>query len=162
MSQDISSDQDALAQKSDTSSVSTENQTQSSDLSNNNLTQEGQLQVIRKEIDEIKNVVYQEFHSIARVERRLEYSGPLPHPEILDGYEKVLSGSADRILKMAEKQLDHRISNENKLVDAENQSRLLGLIISRVNSPPLGAHEKSKKELQYPAACGGVVYSLVF
>jgi predicted MFS family arabinose efflux permease len=34
----------------------------------------------------------------------------------------------------------------------------LGLIISRVNSPPLGAHEKSKKELQYPAACCGVVY----
>ena len=34
------------------------------------------------------------------------------------------------------------------------------LIISRVNSPPLGAYEKSKKELQYPAACGGVVYSL--
>jgi hypothetical protein len=32
------------------------------------------------------------------------------------------------------------------------------LIISRVNSPPLGAHEKSKKELQYPAACGGAVY----
>ena len=32
------------------------------------------------------------------------------------------------------------------------------LIISRVNSPPLGAYEKSKKELQYPAACGGVVY----
>jgi hypothetical protein len=71
MSQDISSDQDALAQESDTSSVATENQTQSSDLSNNNLTQEGQLQVIRKEIDEIKNVVYQEFHSIERVERRL-------------------------------------------------------------------------------------------
>jgi predicted nuclease of predicted toxin-antitoxin system len=34
------------------------------------------------------------------------------------------------------------------------------LIISRVNSPPLGAHEKSKKELQYPAACGGAVYLL--
>jgi hypothetical protein len=34
----------------------------------------------------------------------------------------------------------------------------LALIISRVNSPPLGAHEKSKKELQYPAACGGAVY----
>ena len=35
---------------------------------------------------------------------------------------------------------------------------LIALIISRVNSPPLGAYEKSKKELQYPAACGGVVY----
>jgi uncharacterized membrane protein len=128
MSQDISSDQDALAQKSDTSSVSTENQTQSSDLSNNNLTQEGQLQVIRKEIDEIKNVVYQEFHSIERVERRLEYSGPLPHPEILGGYEKVLPGSADRVFKMAEKQQDHRISIENKLVNAENQRGFAGLI----------------------------------
>jgi uncharacterized membrane protein len=99
MSQDISSDQDALAKKSDTSSIATENQTQSSDLSNNNLIQEGKLEVIRKEIDEIKNIVYQEFHSIERVERRLEYSGPLPHPEILGGYEKVLPGSADRILK---------------------------------------------------------------
>lgn len=128
MSQDISSDQDALAKKSDTSSIATENQTQSSDLSNNNLIQEGTLEVIRKEIDEIKNIVYQEFHSIERVERRLEYSGPLPHPEILGGYEKVLPGSADRILKMAEKQLDHRISNENKLVNAENQIRLFGLI----------------------------------
>lgn len=39
-----------------------------------------------------------------------------------------MPGSADRILKMAEKQQDHRISNENKLVDAENQSRLLGLV----------------------------------
>ena len=37
-------------------------------------------------------------------------------------------GSADRILKMAEKQQDHRISIENKLVNAENQSRLLGLV----------------------------------
>jgi uncharacterized membrane protein len=128
MSQDISSDQDALAKKSDTSSIATENQTQSSDLSNNNLIQEGKLEVIRKEIDEIKNIVYQEFHSIERVERRLEYSGPLPHPEILGGYEKVLPGSADRIFKMAEKQLDHRISNENKLVNAENQIRLFGLI----------------------------------
>jgi hypothetical protein len=36
------------------------------------------------------------------------------------------------------------------------------LIISRVNSPPLGAHEKSKKELQYPAACGGAVYFTLF
>ena len=26
--------------------------------------------------------------------------------------------------------------------------------------PPLGAYEKSKKELQYPAACGGVVYRI--
>jgi hypothetical protein len=39
-----------------------------------------------------------------------------------------------------------------------SQTAINNLIISRVNSPPLGAHEKSKKELQYPAACGGAVY----
>ena len=133
MSQDIFSAQDALAQESDASNVSTENQTLSnqiepSELSSNNFTEEGQLQVLRKEMDEIKNLIYRESNSLERVERLLEYSGPLPHPEILGGYEKVLAGSADRILKMAEKQLDHRISIENKMANGENQSRLLGLI----------------------------------
>lgn len=36
------------------------------------------------------------------------YSGPLPSPEQLAGYERVLPGSADRILKMAEGQATHR------------------------------------------------------
>jgi uncharacterized membrane protein len=36
------------------------------------------------------------------------HSGPIPNPEIIAGYEKVLSGSADRIIKMAEKEQDQR------------------------------------------------------
>jgi uncharacterized membrane protein len=36
------------------------------------------------------------------------HSGPLPAPEIIAGYEKVLPGTADRIVKMAEKEQDHR------------------------------------------------------
>lgn len=86
------------------------------------------LRVSQKELDEIKSLFLQESTSIERVERRLTYSGPIPHPDILRGYEEVLSGSADRILKMTEKQLDHRIAIENKLVHGENQSRLLGQI----------------------------------
>lgn len=35
-------------------------------------------------------------------------SGPLPSPDILSGYEKVLAGSADRIIRMAEKEQDYR------------------------------------------------------
>jgi uncharacterized membrane protein len=35
-------------------------------------------------------------------------SGPLPAPEVIAGYEKVLAGAADRIIKMAEKEQDHR------------------------------------------------------
>ena len=51
------------------------------------------------------------------IERRMEYSGPIPPPEVFRGYEDVLPGSADRILAMTEKQVEHRISAENKQLD---------------------------------------------
>ena len=35
---------------------------------------------------------------------RSEFSGPLPHPEILAKYEDILPGAATRILEMAEEQ----------------------------------------------------------
>jgi len=44
---------------------------------------------------------------------RQDFTGPLPHPSILAGYNQVLPGSAERILVMAEKQLDHRINTES-------------------------------------------------
>jgi uncharacterized membrane protein len=47
-------------------------------------------------------VVLSETHKTTTV------SGPLPSPEVIAGYEKVLAGSADRIIKMAEKEQDHR------------------------------------------------------
>ena len=33
------------------------------------------------------------------------FSGPLPHPQYYEGYEKVLPGSANRILTMTESQV---------------------------------------------------------
>lgn len=39
---------------------------------------------------------------------RSEFSGPLPHPEILAKYEDILPGAATRILEMAEEQANHR------------------------------------------------------
>lgn len=41
------------------------------------------------------------------------HSGPLPDPESLVDYDKVIPNGADRLMKMAEKQQDHRISIEN-------------------------------------------------
>lgn len=61
------------------------------------------------------------------------YSGPLPAPEDFAEYEKILPGSTDRILKMAEKQLDHRISSENKIIDKSykqsDRGQILGAIL---------------------------------
>ena len=64
------------------------------------------------------------------------YSGPIPHPRDFEQYEKVLPGSADRILAMAEKQSEHRQQLEKAAIfsDVENSVRgqwfafILGLV----------------------------------
>ncbi len=42
------------------------------------------------------------------------FSGPLPSPQTLEGYENSVPGSAERILKMAESQVYHRQDMEKK------------------------------------------------
>lgn len=59
-----------------------------------------------------------------------EFSGPIPPPESLAGYEKTLPGSADRILKMAEKQSEHRQNLEKREIEIEARDSLLGIILS--------------------------------
>jgi uncharacterized membrane protein len=45
------------------------------------------------------------------------FSGPLPPPSVLKGYEEVVRGSAEMILVMAEKQQAHRTEQEKKISD---------------------------------------------
>jgi len=47
------------------------------------------------------------------------HSGPIPHPDVLAGYEQVLPGSAERIVRMAEKNQDHQITIETKVLNAK-------------------------------------------
>ena len=44
-----------------------------------------------------------------------EFSGPIPPPNIIEGYEKIVPGSADRIISMAERQSEHRQKMEQKM-----------------------------------------------
>ena len=48
------------------------------------------------------------------MEEHKAYSGPLPPPEDFGAYKAVLSDAPERILAMAEKQIQHRISMEEK------------------------------------------------
>ena len=51
---------------------------------------------------------------VIQVEQQVTiYSGPLPPPEMMRGYEDVHSGSADRILAMAEQEQKQRAIYEN-------------------------------------------------
>lgn len=57
------------------------------------------------------------------------FSGPIAHPRHLEEYERIAPGSADRIISMAEKQQNHQISMDNKIVDAEVADRKLGMLL---------------------------------
>lgn len=56
-----------------------------------------------------------------------EYSGLIPHPRIVDGYEKLCPGATDRILKMAEDELKHKRELEKKEEDSIIECRRLAL-----------------------------------
>ncbi|MBI5885617.1 MAG: DUF2335 domain-containing protein [Deltaproteobacteria bacterium] len=64
------------------------------------------------------------------------FSGPLPPPKILEQYERVLLGSAERILKMAEKEQGHRHSIQKQEVDGvfglQRWGQLFGFLIAMV------------------------------
>ncbi len=60
--------------------------------------------------------------------RQESFSGPLPPPQYYEGYEKVLPGSADRILTMTELQVNHRIKQEGHIVRRTLNQKLLGVI----------------------------------
>ena len=60
--------------------------------------------------------------------RQEMFAGPLPHPQSFKEYEEVLPGSADRILKMAEKQQEHRSILERSVVENNNRIAVRGQI----------------------------------
>lgn len=56
--------------------------------------------------------------AIYAIEEQKAFSGPLPPPEDFLAYKKVLPDAPERILSMAERQLEHRIKAENKIIDS--------------------------------------------
>jgi len=47
-------------------------------------------------------------HLVRQEQTTVAYSGPIPHPNDLARYEEILPGAAERIMKMAELQAEHR------------------------------------------------------
>ena len=58
--------------------------------------------------------------SITTVSRRF-HSGPLPSPEQLKDYDSIIPNGAERIMKMAEKQMEHRQELENRVIPGQIQ-----------------------------------------
>lgn len=60
-------------------------------------------------------------HAVQQITVSQTYSGPLPSPEDIKKYEEILPGSAERFLKMVEKQADHRMSLEKIVVPSQQE-----------------------------------------
>lgn len=58
------------------------------------------------------------------------FTGPIPPPEILQKYETILPGLAERIMKQAESQTAHRIEIEKKIIASDITNSRLGLIFA--------------------------------
>lgn len=56
-----------------------------------------------------------------------EFSGPLPAPEDLAGYEKCCPGAAERIISMAEKEQNYRHNRDDKVITIYDKNENKGM-----------------------------------
>ncbi len=79
-------------------------------------------QNVREEaVQRVLSIFYQE-----------SFAGPIAHPRHLAAYEQILPGSAERIMRMAEKAQEHNAAMERKLVDAEIADTRRGMLFGFV------------------------------
>lgn len=64
-----------------------------------------------------------------QVARAISFTGPIPPPEMLAKYEEACPGAADRIIKMAERQSEHRQEIEKAVVNANTSAQKIGPIL---------------------------------
>ena len=62
------------------------------------------------------------------------WSGPFPPPSVIEKYEDMVPGAADRILKMTENQTAHRIQIEQMVIRGDSIRSYIGLIFGFILS----------------------------
>ena len=63
------------------------------------------------------------------VVRTASYSGPLPPPAILEQFESIVPGAAERIIAMAEEQSRHRMRLEATIVGENSRRASIGQVM---------------------------------
>ncbi len=68
------------------------------------------------------------FNRVTSIRQASSFSGPIPPPQILKGYNDVVKDGAERIVIMAEKQSNHRMQLEDYALKEELKQSRLGQI----------------------------------
>lgn len=59
----------------------------------------------------------------------ISWKGPLPPPVVIEHYERILPGAAERIFALLEKQTNHRIQMEKRELTSDNSRSWGGMIL---------------------------------
>lgn len=92
------------------------------------------------------------------------HQGPLPPQEEFAGYERTLTGAADRILTMAERQSEHRQQIELETLHADNAARDRQITVedSRIRGTLLNERIGQILGFAIAAGClGGAVWGMI-
>lgn len=60
------------------------------------------------------------------------FEGPIPPPQVLQQYSAIVPDAAERIIRMAEKQSDHRMDLEKKVVYSNVRKSYVGMGLATV------------------------------
>lgn len=92
-----------------------------------------QKEVVRPDVDKVLASIDPDKRNVivsAMVEMRQTFSGPLPRPADFKAYKEVLSNAPERILLMAEKQQQHRIDSEKRIIKADIRESIFGQVFA--------------------------------
>jgi len=85
------------------------------------------------------------------------YTGPIPPPAMLEKYNQVVPGAAERILKLAEDQSSHRQNIETIVIKSDSRNSLFGVFSALIISLGVIYLAYFAIKENYPAA--GVIFS---
>lgn len=86
--------------------------------------------MINATTDEDQNRILRQLPAEKRMILTKMFVGPLPPPDYLAAYEKILPGTANRLLKMAEIQIKHTQETEKSLLRVNAANSLLGIVFA--------------------------------
>jgi Predicted membrane protein (DUF2335) len=99
--------------------------------------------VSRKNRD--RNIGHTQNTSLSVQAQMHQWSGPLPQPEALERYNQIVPSAAERIIRMAETQHDHRIEIEKSVVGFKYSRSKAG------NN--LGVHSRYDRHFRWRLPC---------
>ena len=67
-------------------------------------------------------------HNNVVMQKAEMFSGPVPHPEIIEKYEKIYPGAAKIIFDQWEGQTKHRQNLERAVIETDNRKSMLGVV----------------------------------